>query len=239
MVLTTHQEDLIDQYTQRLLTHEPIQYVLGYAEFYGLKFKVNSSVLIPRPETEELVRWIIEDMQTPVPTFSGGEGPGVRSVLDIGTGSGCIPISLKKKLPNANISGLDVSEDALAIAEENAELNTTEVHFSKLDILKEIPTQKYDIVVSNPPYISYDEKHIMYDNVLQYEPHLALFIDSPLLFYQRIADISSQILHANGKIYLEVSEFRAAEVAAIFLQKGFKTEIKKDMSGKERMIKAF
>lgn len=225
MVLTTHQEEVLDAYLERLLKYEPVQYILGYSEFYGLHFKVSPAVLIPRPETEELVELILSENETPDP-----------SILDIGTGSGCIPISIKKNLPHAAVTSLDISAEALAIAKENAVSNEVEVNFMQMDILKEMPDGKYDIIVSNPPYISHDEKYRMNDNVVIHEPHLALFSDDPLLFYKRIADIASRLLDPDGKIYLEVSEYRANEVAALFLASGRVVEVVRDMSGKDRMV---
>ena len=225
MVLTTHQEELLDEYLQRLLKYEPVQYILGYAEFYGLKFKVSPAVLIPRPETEELVELIVSEV----------EQEDV-SILDIGTGSGCIPVSLKDELPDAIVSAIDISSDALSIAKENAKANGADITFIEMDILREIPRGKYDVIVSNPPYISHDEKEKMNDNVLIYEPHLALFSDDPLLFYKRIAEIAPQLLNPNGRIYLEVSEFRAKEVLALFAGIGKDARIVKDMSGKERIV---
>ena len=224
MVLTTHQEEVLDEHLQRLLKYEPVQYILGYAEFYGLKFKVSSAVLIPRPETEELVELIGEEIDDPN-----------LSILDIGTGSGCIPITLKKHIAQADVTGLDISEDALQIARENAQSNGVNVTFIKMDILHEVPTGKYDVIVSNPPYIGYDEKEKMNDNVLIHEPHLALFSEDPLAFYKRIAEIAPAILNPKGKIYLEVSEFRANEVADIFSKLGH-VKIRKDMSGKDRIV---
>jgi release factor glutamine methyltransferase len=226
MVLTTHQEEVLNEYLQRLLKHEPVQYILGYAEFYGLKFKVSPAVLIPRPETEELVAWVLSDIKTPT-----------AKILDIGTGSGCIPVSLKVNMPGAIIDALDISTDALIIARENAVSNGVNVGFMQLDILKEVPAQQYDILISNPPYIGYDEKEKMNSNVLNYEPHLALFSGDPLLFYKRIAEIAPALLKPKGTIYLEISEYRASEVANIFEVKGYKAFIKKDMSGKERMVR--
>ena len=225
MVLTTHQESLLDEYLQRLLKYEPVQYILGYAEFFGLKFNVSPAVLIPRPETEELVEMIISEIKDPK-----------ARVLDIGTGSGCIPISLKKNLPAVSVTSIDISEDALVVARENALMNETDVTFLQLDILKNAPDQRFDIIVSNPPYIGLDEKEKMNENVLIYEPHLSLFSGDPLLFYKRIAEIASQILNPNGRIYLEVSEYRAKEVAEIFTSSGRNAAIRKDMSGKERMV---
>jgi release factor glutamine methyltransferase len=228
MVLTTHQEEVLDDYLNRLLKYEPVQYILGYAEFYGLKFKVSPAVLIPRPETEELVELIGEEIANPQ-----------LSILDIGTGSGCIPIALKKKIAQADMTSIDISEDALQIARENATSNNADVIFIQMDILKEIPSRKYDLIVSNPPYIGHDEKEKMNNNVLIYEPHLALFSDDPLLFYKRIAEIAAQILNPDGKIYLEVSEFRAKDVVMIFSGTGMKAQIIKDMSGKDRIVRAF
>ena len=227
MVLTTYQEEVLDDYLRRLLKYEPVQYILGYAEFYGLKFKVSPAVLIPRPETEELVELIGEEINDPK-----------LSILDIGTGSGCIAITLKKNISQADVTSLDISEEALQIARENAESNETDVTLIQMDILKEIPTRKYDVIVSNPPYIGHDEKEKMNGNVLIHEPHLALFSDDPLLFYKRIAEIAPQILNPDGKIYLEVSEFRSKEVADIFAYIGMNAQILKDMSGKDRIVKA-
>jgi release factor glutamine methyltransferase len=229
-VLTSHQEELIDQYAERLLRHEPIQYVLGYAEFYGLQFQVNPSVLIPRPETEELVRWIIEDSI---------HSTSHTSILDIGTGSGCIPVSLKKHLPDASICAIDISADALAVARLNAAAHDAEISFCQIDILSEIPAGKYHVIVSNPPYISAGEKSVMTANVLNHEPHLALFSDAPLLFYRRIAELAPTILHSGGRVYVEISEYRASEVEAIFSERGFATETRKDIYGRDRMLKAY
>jgi release factor glutamine methyltransferase len=226
MVLTTYQDETLDNYLKRLLQYEPVQYILGYAEFYGLRFKVNPAVLIPRPETEELVEFVIAEIQDPR-----------CNIVDIGTGSGCIPITLKKTLPDISVSSIDISEKALTIAKENALLNGVDVTFIQMDILQDFPDQKYDIIVSNPPYISPDEKEKMNNNVLRYEPHLALFSDDPLLFYKRIAEIGPQILSPNGLIYLEVSEFRSKEVADIYMNRGWKATIKSDIRGKGRIIK--
>jgi release factor glutamine methyltransferase len=227
LVLTTHQEELLDEYLKRLMTHEPVQYVLGYAEFYGLKFKVNSSVLIPRPETEELVEWVVSE----------NPKPGC-SIMDIGTGSGCIPVSIKFELPESQVSAIDVSIDALAVAHENAALNHVTVSFSMLDILTDIPAGKYDVIVSNPPYIGHEEKNVMAENVLNFEPHIALFADDPLVFYKRIAEIAPQMLNPEGAVYLEVSEYRSQQVVEIFTRAGFETLPRKDYSGRERMVKA-
>ncbi|MBS1593017.1 MAG: peptide chain release factor N(5)-glutamine methyltransferase [Bacteroidetes bacterium] len=226
LILTSHQQEVLEDHLKRLLTHEPVQYVLGYAEFHGLNFKVDSSVLIPRPETEDLVDWVLSEIRPHA------------SLIDIGTGSGCIPVSLKKARSDYIVSALDISAAALAVARENAKLNNTEVLFTQLDILAELPTGKYDVIVSNPPYIGYEEKNVMSDNVLKFEPHIALFADDPLIFYKCIAAIAPQILNDGGSVYIEISEYRAAEVVAIFEQAGYQAEIKKDLTGRERMVKA-
>ena len=218
---------------QRLLQQEPVQYILGQADFYGLKFKVSSDVLIPRPETEELVYWILETNQSIEPT-----------ILDIGTGSGCIPITLKKKLPKAIISGLDVSENALKIARENGVLNEVVLFFIQLDILQksawdDLPD--YDIIISNPPYIPHSESDLMPTWVKDYEPALALFVEhpDPLLFYRMIADFAASHLTSKGYLFFETNEFNASEVALLLEEKAFQdVVIQKDMSGKERMIRA-
>lgn len=237
LILTSHQQEVLEGYLQRLLTHEPVQYVLGYAEFHGLKFKVNQAVLIPRPETEELVDWVLADMHLPGTNELAWSGK--PAILDIGTGSGCIAITLKKNLPLAKVSAIDVSPGALQVANENARLNNVEVVFSQLDILRDVPEQTYDIIVSNPPYIGYEEKILMSDNVLNFEPHLALFADDPLIFYKRIAALGQSVLSGDGIIFLEISEYRAQEIAEIFKQYFTKANIKKDMSGRDRMIMAY
>ena len=180
----------------RLKKHEPIQYVLGKTLFMGMNFKVNPSVLIPRPETEELVRLMLKE------DLNGNE------ILDIGTGSGCIAISLAKNLPNAKVSALDISEDALEVAKKNAKENNINIEFINADILNYKSDKKYDIIVSNPPYVMGEEKKHMSKNVLDYEPELALFVknDDPLQFYKAILDFSKNSLNKNGKIYFEINE---------------------------------
>lgn len=218
---------------QRLLKQEPVQYILGQADFYGLKFKVSSDVLIPRPETEELVYWILETNKSVEPT-----------ILDIGTGSGCIPITLKKKLPKAIVSGLDVSEKALTIARANEVLNEVVLFFIQLDILQKSDWEdlpNYDIIISNPPYIPHSEAALMPTWVKDYEPSLALFVEhpDPLLFYRVIADFAAIHLRPSGYLFFETNEFNAPEVARLLEEKAFQEiVIQKDMSGKERMIRA-
>lgn len=216
----------------RLATGEPIQYILGETSFYGLTFKVNPSVLIPRSETEELVEWIIEK----APLFS------VQSVLDIGTGSGCIAISLKKNLPSATVYALDISEASLTTAADNAILNGVEINFIHDDILKTrlLPTEAtYSIIVSNPPYIKMDEKPAMHQNVLANEPHHALFVsdEKPLIFYEAIADFALLALEKGGLLFFEINEYLGTATVSLLREKGFEQiELRKDMQGKDRMI---
>jgi release factor glutamine methyltransferase len=211
---------------------KPLQYIFSEAWFYGLKFKVSGSVLIPRPETEELVEWILEDIATTdIP---------VSSLIDIGTGSGCIAIALKKNLPQAEVSALDVSAEALAVAAENAVLNDTGINFIQSSIIGYHTVVKYDIIVSNPPYITEDERAAMHENVLQYEPHLALFVtnENPLIFYKSIADFALEQLRTGGKLFFEINEYLGTETVDMLIGKGFNNiELKKDMQGKERMIR--
>lgn len=215
----------------RLQNHEPVQYIIGETEFYGLPFKVNKHTLIPRPETEELVEWIL----------SGFPPSGARGILDIGTGTGCIAISLAKNLPNAKISALDISEEALKIAEANAKLNKVEVDFFQTDILAaETLPMKYDVIVSNPPYVRELEKKQMQQNVLKYEPHSALYVkdEDPLLFYRAISRLAKNHLNPGGKLFFEINEYLAYEMTELLKAAGFKNiEIKKDIYGKDRMLK--
>ena len=231
-LLTTYQQYQLQQILTRLTTGEPVQYVLGEAHFYGLKLKVNKHVLIPRPETEELVEWIISGLEFGIPELR---------ILDIGTGSGCIPIVLSKKLPHARVEAIDVSELALQVAEENNRLNGTSVQFRKVDILsEELPPQTYDVIVSNPPYITEAEKNTLHKNVLNFEPHLALFSfdEDGLKFYRRIAQLAATALKPNGKIYFEIHRDKAEEVALILTEAGYRNvELRKDLGGNNRMVK--
>ncbi len=216
---------------QQLLLHKPVQYVLGEAWFYKMKLKVDEQVLIPRPETEELVQWIIETSAS----------TKIDSLLDIGTGSGCIAIALQKNLPHANITAIDVSETALAIAKENAVSQNVNINFMQIDFLDEtlwgrLPA--FDIITSNPPYIPLKEKNRLDKNVSSWEPHSALFVpdDSPLLFYKKIASFGLTHLKSGGKIFAEIHENHAAQTAALFSKNYSAVKIKKDISGKERML---
>lgn len=217
---------------ERLQAYEPIQYILGETEFYGLKFKVNGSVLIPRPETEELIDWILKDI----------DKNAKLSILDIGTGSGCIPIVLAKYLPNANVYSLDISNDALQVARSNAELNNVTVKFIQKDVLDEnidFSTEKFDVIVSNPPYVKQSEKQLMQTNVLNYEPHLALFVEDndALIFYKRIVELSKSILKPNGLLYFEINEGLGEGTKDVMKSEFEAIELRQDISGKNRMIK--
>jgi release factor glutamine methyltransferase len=214
-----------------LKTGKPIQYILEQTKFYGLPFKVNPSVLIPRPETEELVAWILETTAVVQDL----------TVLDIGTGSGCIAIALKKNLADAKISAIDVAEQSLITAQENALLNNVEIAFIQQDILKTANSHaKYSIIVSNPPYIKIEEKAAMHQNVLEFEPSHALFVtnENPLIFYNAIADFAIDHLKDNGNLFFEINEYLGKETIDLLLAKGFKNiELRKDMQGKDRMLR--
>jgi release factor glutamine methyltransferase len=235
-VLSEQKETALQRYTHELLAHKPVQYVLNEAWFSGMKFYVDENVLIPRPETEELVEWIngIARQSKTV----------IRKILDIGTGSGCIPIVLKKKLPETKIYSCDISDAVLAVAHRNAALHQASVEFMKTDFLD--PLQRsalpdVDCIVSNPPYIPAHDMHLIARNVTAYEPHLALFVpaEDPLVFYKAMADFGIKRFSPGGKLFAELHESYAAEVERLFAAYGFSfIEIKKDMQGKERMIKA-
>lgn len=228
-----------------LVKGTPIQYIIGQTEFYGLKFKVNPSVLIPRPETEELVEWILSvcSSQFSVDSSVATSQAKVVNVIDIGTGSGCIAIALKKHLPKAYVSAIDVSSAALATAKENALLNNAGVEFIEDDILNynETYPSKFDIIVSNPPYIKEDEKPEMHENVLANEPHLALFVsnEKPLVFYEAIADFALAHLKNDGRLYFEINANLGKETIQMLAIKGFiDIKLRLDMQGKERMVSA-
>jgi len=215
----------------RLQKEEPIQYILGSTCFYGLEFMVNKNVLIPRPETEELVSWVLEAIQEKE-----------VSVLDIGTGSGCIPISVKNNAPKTQVTAIDISEEALIVAKANALTNKTDITFLRKDILqtKSLP-EKYDIIISNPPYVRELEKEEMQNNVLENEPSLALFVsnDNPLIFYKKIADLAKQHLNNNGVLFFEINQYLGEETKTMLETKEFSNvTLKKDLFGKDRMIKA-
>ncbi|MES2863915.1 MAG: peptide chain release factor N(5)-glutamine methyltransferase [Bacteroidota bacterium] len=238
-----------------LKTEKPIQYITGEAWFYGFRFEVNENTLIPRPETEELVEWIVESQKSKVKSQK-------VSILDIGTGSGCIPISLKKEIPNALVSAIDVSERALEMARKNAVDNEVEVHFILQNILDitslndvtlsgpevsgevlstsnfQLPAS-FDVIVSNPPYVRNIEKQEIKKNVLAYEPHLALFVEdnNALIFYRKIAELALTSLTSNGKLFFEINQYLGKETVELLENLGFKNiELRKDFVGNDRMI---
>jgi len=221
----------------KLKKAQPIQYIIGETEFYGLPFKVNEHTLIPRPETEELVHWIINQQ----PIINNQQ----LNILDIGTGSGCIAISLAKQLPNVKVYGLDVSGEALNIAKQNAELNEVEVTFIEANILTSCHSvldaeSTFDIIVSNPPYVRYSEKQEMKNNVLRHEPDLALFVGdkNPLQFYNAITEFAVNNLAEKGMLFFEINQYLGNEMKQLFAKYNFNNiELKKDMFGNDRMIK--
>ena len=230
----------IEEMVEELKQYRPIQYITGETEFYGLKFKVDENVLIPRPETEELVEQVLK----PPPNPLQKRGNKCR-VLDIGTGSGCIAVGLAKHLPQAEVYALDISSKALDVARQNAKLNQVEVHFFEHDILKDEPlafpfaSLLFDCIVSNPPYITVKEKAAMAKNVLDYEPHQALFVpdENPLLFYERIADFARSRLKENGALYLETNSFYGRASAKALEEKKYRSvQLIKDISGNDRII---
>ncbi|MDP4261903.1 MAG: peptide chain release factor N(5)-glutamine methyltransferase [Bacteroidota bacterium] len=231
--ISAEQENQLREYTRRLLTHEPVQYVLNEAWFGGLKFYVDKNVLIPRPETEELVEWVIANCKFPLDKLS---------ILDIGTGSGCIPVTLKRKLRKAQVYSCDISEAALEVAKRNASTLGVDVNLLSLDFLDKVKREQlpsFDIIISNPPYVPEEDKQQMQPNVLNYEPPAALFVPdkNALIFYEAIAEFGKGHLNPGGTIYVEIHEGLAKAVSGLFTSKGYRTEIKKDMQGKERMIK--
>ncbi len=234
-LLSPEQVFQLQQWLPRLLQHEPVQYVLQEAWFCGLKFYVDENVLIPRPETEELIEWVVSDCKFPIDKLS---------ILDIGSGSGCIPIALKRRLGKATVLSCDISNGALQVAKKNSALLGADVHFMELDFLNEKQTEQlavFDIIISNPPYIPEKDKADMHPNVLNYEPATALFVpdNDALIFYKAIAAFGKNHLTQNGIIYAEIHEGLGEATTILFQSNGYRTELKKDMQGKERMIKAF
>ena len=231
---------------EELKKEKPIQYIIGETEFYGLRFFVTEKTLIPRPETEELVDLILNDARSNIKLVDTSQ----LRILDIGTGSGCIPIALKKNIPDATVFAIDISEGALAVANKNAIENKVAINFIQADILKvtdlqQLPSSnfqlpiKFDIIVSNPPYVRNLEKEEIKKNVVDYEPHLALFVEDndALLFYRKIAQLALKNLSENGKLYFEINQYLGNETVALLEELGFKNiELKKDMYGNDRMI---
>ena len=231
-------KNLIDlkNIVKRLQKEEPIQYIIGNTEFYGLPFLVDKNTLIPRTETEELVAWVLDEIKV----LTNNKITEL-SILDIGTGTGCIPISLAKNLTSLNISAIDISPEALLIARQNAILNKVTIEFIELDILNaESLPQEYDVIISNPPYVRELEKEEIKNNVLENEPHLALFVadENPLIFYNKIADLAKQQLSINGMLFFEINQYLGQKTLNMLVNKGFKNiQLKKDLFGNDRMIK--
>lgn len=233
MNFSTNQAEKLEVIITRLRANEPLQYILGNCYFCGLNFHVEPGVLIPRPETAELVEWIISDRKS-------SDSP-IR-ILDIGTGSGCISISLAKNLPQSEVYAWDISEDAIRIASDNANRLDANVRFRQTDVLGQVPTDTMmNVIVSNPPYITEAERTDMDANVTDWEPNTALFVpdNTPLLFYERIAEIGKQILTPDGTIYFEINQRFGTETVDMLRKKGYRNvELRKDLSGNDRMIKA-
>lgn len=231
--LDERQQSLYDNAIVRLLNGEPLQYITGVQWFFGKPFQVNTSVLIPRPETEELVQWVIDEWQD----------KNDLTILDIGTGSGCIPISLKLKLPAASIAAIDVSKSALTVALQNAQQHQAEIFFLEMDFLKEDQWEKlgqFDIIASNPPYIPEQELDTLERNVRDFEPEIALFVPDTdaLLFYRHIARFAKEHLSPDGAVYCELHRDYAQATQAMFEAMSYKTTLRKDMHGNDRMLRA-
>ena len=234
--LNVNQQHLLVILTDQLLQHKPVQYVLNEAWFAGMKFYVDENVLIPRPETEELIECIIEESRN-----SKVKG---QMVLDIGTGSGCIPIALKNKLPECDAHALDISEGALNVAKKNAASLNAPIKFYETNILDRTKwglLPMFDVIVSNPPYIKQSEEKEMHNNVLKHEPHLALFVpdEDALLFYKAIAEFGLQHLNRGGQLFFEINEMMGNDVKELLELKGYSdVEVKKDMQRKDRMVRS-
>lgn len=230
--ITSEENQNWDSVLNDLKTQKPIQYILGETSFYGLTFQVNENTLIPRPETEELVQWILETHPD----------DSTISILDIGTGTGCIPITLKKNRPEATVCAIDISEKALEVATRNALNNQVDVNFLLRDILTTTKLdQSFDVIVSNPPYVRDIERDEIAANVLQFEPHLALFVkdNDPLVFYRKITRLAQKYLQPKGQLFFEINQYLGDEMIALVQSFGFtQIEIRKDIYGKNRMLRA-
>ncbi|WP_340073510.1 peptide chain release factor N(5)-glutamine methyltransferase [Leptobacterium sp. I13] len=236
--ISKEEENLFFEALACLKEEKPIQYILGKAHFYGLDFIVNNEVLIPRPETEELVKWIIEDVENKKLKI---EKETIK-ILDIGTGSGCIAIALAKSLPETQIFALDISQKALEVAKKNTLLNDVTIKFIEANILEvDHLTEKFDVIVSNPPYVRITEKKEMKKNVAYYEPHQALFVtdNNPLIFYEKIAALSVDYLKNGGQLYFEINQYLGNEMISLLEEKGFvEIQLQKDLYGNNRMVSA-
>jgi release factor glutamine methyltransferase len=234
-ILTNEQLKRLEDILAELVTGKPVQYILGYTEFYGLTFYVDQSVLIPRPETEELVQWVLQTIT----------GSSHFNILDIGTGSGCIPIAIKHNYLDSKLFAVDISTGAIGIAAKNAEQNNTEVTFIEADILNprssKIYNYMYNVIISNPPYVTETDKQQMHENVTGFEPHTALFVPnhSPLMFYEAIASFATDRLNNSGYLFFEINESFGVQTVNMLADKGFSNiELRPDMAGKDRMIRA-
>jgi len=232
--LTVSDHIFVQKALERLKNHEPIQYIIGETEFFGMSFIVDNSVLVPRPETEELVEWILHSVDQNKPV----------KILDIGTGSGCIAISLARNLPQAKVTAWDVSKEALQTATKNAGHNEVELNLEQRNILTTnfSETDRFDIIVSNPPYVKNSEKEQMHNNVLDYEPHLALFVedDDALLFYRKITELAAESISSGGMLFFEINRALGEATKELVESYGFKNaELRKDLSGNHRMVKAY
>ena len=236
IVLQEFQQQQLEHALDRLKKNEPIQYILEEVDFCGLSFKVNSNVHVPRVETETMVNWVKEDFMR-LQQHKGS----TLTLLDIGTGCGLLPITLEKQLP-IETTAVDLSEKALEVARENAEINKVEVEFIQGDVLewKKLP-KEFDIIVSNPPYVLERTKKDVQRNFLDYEPPVALYVkdEDPMLFNRKIAELAKESLAPNGLVYVEINKYLAAETAKVFAENGFKTEIRKDVFGSDRTVKAY
>ncbi len=235
-IINKHDLNKLQQALKDLKKYKPVQYITGNVEFCGLPISVDESVMIPRPETEELTYWI---------TGKYAKTQKKLKILDIGTGSGCIAIALKKRIEDSNVFGCDISKPALELAERNARSNNASVHFINIDILKSYQWKKlkqsFDLIISNPPYVLESEKKIMNSNVLEYEPENALFVDDndPLIFYEKILEFTKKYLQADGVLYLEINEKFGNELKKRIGKRFDKVILKKDLNGKARFISAF
>jgi release factor glutamine methyltransferase len=231
-LLSFKEVELFEDAIKKLQRHEPVQYITGNTEFFGLTFKVNRHVLIPRPETEELVQWILDDLQK--------KNEESLKILDIGTGSGCIAVSLAKQLPQAEVTAIDVSKEALRVAKENAQCNKVDIEFLERDILQVSHLDKeYDLIVSNPPYVRDLEKQEMQKNVLDFEPAGALYVrdENPLVFYNKITALAAGALKPKAVVYFEINQYLGKQTEVLLKEKDFRTTLKKDIFGVDRMLK--
>lgn len=236
VVVNDSQHEKFRQALSRLKKNEPIQYILGQVDFFGRPFKVNSDVHVPRPETETMVKWVKEDF----PELQKKKG-GTLNLLDIGTGCGLLPITLGKELP-VETAAVDLSEKALQVARENAELNDARVEFMQGNVLEweKLPKQ-FDIIVSNPPYVLERSRKDVQRKILDYEPAIALYVkdEDPMIFNRKIAELAKESLAPEGFVYVEINKYLGAETAKVFAENGFKTEIRKDVFGSDRTVKAY